>query len=219
MARWLEAAATLILALKNEDSFFVSDAEVGAAVFVEVGDGELGADAGVAVEEMGDEFNAVFTAFGFEPIDDSRTVGAGVPAVVGPVAFAGGEVGDAVAIEVAGGEGVSLGEAEPFCGRLVAFRDDDVLLKRDLAVDEGVFIPGQSPGVRPEAGDDVVVAVSIDIKDEHLCAAGVGEFIVMEGPLFAGSGIFGAFIPSSFFEEVGAAVAIEIAEAEAVVVG
>ena len=71
----------------------------------------------------------------------------------------------------------------------------------------------------PEAGDDIVVAVAIDIEDEHLCAAGVGEFIVMEGPFFAGSGIFGPFIPSSFFEEVGAAVAIEIAEAEAVVVG
>ena len=101
MAWWLEAAA-LLLTLKNEDSFFVSDAEVGAAVFVEVGDGELGADAGVAVEEVGDEFDAVFTAFGFEPIDDSRAVGAGVSAVVGPVAFAGGEVGDAVAIEVTG---------------------------------------------------------------------------------------------------------------------
>ena len=127
MARWLEAAASL-LALKNKDSFFVSDAQVGAAVFVEVGDGELGADAGVAVEEVGDEFDAGFAAFGFEPIDDSRAVGAGVPAVVGPVAFAGGEVGDAVAIEVAGGEGVSLGETEPFGRRLVAFRDDDVLL-------------------------------------------------------------------------------------------
>ena len=127
MARWLEAAASL-LALKNEDSFFVSDAEVGAAVFVEVGDGELGANAGVAIEEVGDEFDAGFAAFGFEPIDYSWSIGAGVSAVVGPVAFSGGEVGDAVAIEVTGGEGVSLGEAEPFGGRLVAFRDDDVLL-------------------------------------------------------------------------------------------
>ena len=94
---------------------------------------------------------------------------------------------------------------------------DRVLAERNSLV--GVFFmlkPGQTVGVGRLARDDVVVAVPVDVINEHLRAAGFGERHLMECPELC-LGIRGRLlIPAILLQNVLAAVAVHIAHAHSV---
>ena len=166
-------------------------------VAVDVTDLDVGADAGVGVDEVGDEVDAAFAvALGLIPVEDAVAVFVGVVAVVGPVAFAGDDVFDAVAVDVGEVGGVGLGE------------DDAVVVVLGLFGREHDFLPGRrchdiqgrildcdiacvgiralefqfqrlvlqkhryAVAMRGEGGEDVVGAVAVEVVGEHLGAAG-----------------------------------------------
>src|SRR5580765_3192847 len=87
------------------DTVFVGDDDVEETVGVHVVDFELSADTAVVVEDMfGPNWLPATAGRGFagelEPGDFRRLVFAGVAAVVGVVALAGDEVGEAVAVDI-----------------------------------------------------------------------------------------------------------------------
>ena len=84
--------------------------DVGEFVGVDVVDADLSADAGVGVGEVGDPFYAGLGALEGKPVDDCAGVPLGACLVVGPVGFAGDDVGEAVAVDVGEGDGVEFAE-------------------------------------------------------------------------------------------------------------
>ena len=86
---------------KKEDTFFVADTDVAFAIAVEVGGGEMGADSRIAIQQVWNEGCPAFVTNEFIPVEHGLSLGIGISTVVRPVAFAGGEVGQAIAIEVA----------------------------------------------------------------------------------------------------------------------
>ena len=94
---------------KSEDAFFVADNDVRLAVLVEVTCGDLAANAGVVVDEMGREFHgAVLLSSSTKPIENGGVMRAWISAVVGVVALAGNDVLNAIAIDIDAGHGVWL---------------------------------------------------------------------------------------------------------------
>src|SRR4051812_36397574 len=100
---------------EGEDAAFVADGDVEKAIAVEIGDDELRADAGVVVDEVRLEGHGLRRgiADSAEPIQDGGSGGFGVAMrAVGPVALAGDDIEDAVAIDIGENGGVELGELE-----------------------------------------------------------------------------------------------------------
>ena len=87
---------------EDEGAFFVPDNDVGKIVAVDVFDADLAADAGIVVDEVGDEIGrAVRSADEFEPVENSgcgwiRIAGG----TVSPEAFSSDDVLETVAIDI-----------------------------------------------------------------------------------------------------------------------
>jgi hypothetical protein len=101
----------LPLLREDEDARFVADDDVGQLVAIHIADLHIDADAAFGIDEVRDEIDAAFAiALRLIPIDDAVAALVGVVAVVRPVALAGDDVLDAVAVDVREVRGVRLGE-------------------------------------------------------------------------------------------------------------
>ena len=91
------------LMFEEEDAFLIADNNVGIFFVRDVSSDNLGADTGVAVDEVRDEVSlALGRANEFEPIENGGIIGFGISAVraVSPKAFAGDDVFETVAVHV-----------------------------------------------------------------------------------------------------------------------
>ena len=107
---------------------------------------------------------------------------------------------------------MQLRKSDAITIRRGAFVQDGVLAETDLAVFFDLFIPGKAVAVSVDAGDDVVEAIAVDIVDVHLRAAS-GERIGMFNPDRIAGERLGLFPPTVFFDNVHAAITIDIADA------
>ena len=161
---------------------------------------------------MGDEFDGVPGFGAAEPDEVCGLVGTRVLAVVGVVAFAGDEVEEAVLVDVGESESVGLGD-DVAVGVLGGGMAGDVVAS-EFAVD--VFVPGEAVLVAVDGGDEVVVAVGVEVVNEDL--GGLEGVVVpaVFGPGLGGVGGLGE--PVLTGNEVGATVVVEVADAETVFV-
>ena len=186
---------------KSEHTFFVADDDVWFVVAIEIAGGDLASDAGVVVDQVRDEFDgSIFMAGGAEPVDHGGVVRAWVSAVVGVESFAGDDVLDAVAIDIDAGHGVGLAEADSVGVSLGFVGHDAVLFKTDFSILFDLFIPRESVAVSVEGGDEIVIAIAIDVIGEHLGSSffgGEGEGV--KGPVGLLIPVRGLLPPAVFF--------------------
>jgi hypothetical protein len=91
-----------------------------------------------------------------------------------------------------------------------------VRLKGNRAAFADLLVPGEAEGMCRKAGDHVVKSVAIDIIGVHLRAACSGEKDGMRHPFRITFERRGLFPPPVFFEQVGAAIAVHIADSHTV---
>src|SRR3954453_21080721 len=92
-----------------------------------------------------------------------------------------------------------------------------MLFECDLTVLIHLFIPGQSVTVRGECGDDIVLAVAVYIIGIHLGATMTGsewELVKFPNKIVGERGRL--FPPTARFEEVHAAITIDVPYSQAV---
>ena len=130
---------------------------------------------------------------------------------VGPEALAGDDVGHAVAVHVRQLNGVGLREDDAGFARLRGRAGDEVPLPAVARLLE----PREAIPVRGEAGDDVRLAVAIHVEDIHLRAATAELRLVLHPHRIAVERLR-LFPPAVRLEDVHLAVAVHIAEADAV---
>ena len=136
---------------------------------------------------------------------------------MGPPAFAGDDVHDAIAIDIGERERVQLGKLDAGDFLVGFFGEDYVLFEGDGAVGgAGLFEPGEAVAVGVFAGDNIGEAVAVDIHDEHVSAAFGREGEGMKRPLGIADERGGLLPPALTGEEIVAAVAVDVAVAEAV---
>src|SRR5581483_11882527 len=96
---------------------------------------------------------------------------------------------------------------------------DHVLFEADFAIGAHLLIPNDAVAMGIEAGDDVVESIAIDIIGEHLRgprgSRARREWERMEFPNRIAAKRGGLLPPAIFFQEIHAAVAIDIAQADA----
>ena len=192
----------------------VRDDDVGLGVLVHLAGEELGADAAVGVDASRDERGgAGGVAVQLEPIKHRVGVRFVVALdAVGPAALAADDVGQAVAVHVAELDRMDLAEALAVGVVFLGLAEDDVLLEGAVGV---LFEPGQAVAVGLDARDDVVTSVLVHVVDVHLGATDT-EIGGVELPVGVLGNIGGLFIPAVGFEDVHAAVAVDVAGAVAV---
>ena len=198
---------------------FVGADDVGAVVAVDVFDYKLSSYTGGVIDEVGFEVGgAVVVTHELEPIDHRRGIGAGILAgTVGPVAFAGDDVFQAVAVHVDEFDGVGLGELDAANEGVGLTGDDGVIDPGGCAVGGPfLFEPTETVFVGVDAGDDVVEAIAVDVVGIHLSAAFGAECGGMEFPEWISSEIGGLGEPAGGGEHVLASVAVDVTRADAV---
>src|SRR6266436_5096092 len=87
------------LMMEEEDTFLIADDDVGIFFVQDLSRHDLCADAGIVVDEIGDEVSLAFgRANEFEPVKDGWIVGFGIGAVrtMRPEAFAGDDIFETV---------------------------------------------------------------------------------------------------------------------------
>ena len=77
----------------------------------------------------------------------------------------------------------------------------------------GILEPRETVIVSRQAGDDVVVAVTIDIVSKHVRRRS-REFVFMEHPVFVGYDFCGLFEPAIASQHVHTSVAVDIADSQ-----
>ena len=202
---------------EGKDAFFISYDDIDLAIAVKIASGDLSAHSGIVIDEIGDEFSAAVLVPGRpEPIKDGGIVRAGVAAVVGEVALTGDDILNAVAIDIDTVHSMGLGETNAVGISYGLIRHHDMLFKGDGSVFLDLFIPSHSPGVGIEGGNDVVIAIAIDIVGEHLGSSLLwGEGKRMKFPGRLAVPVFRLLPPAAFFENIGKLVAINVAGTEA----
>ena len=201
---------------EDVNAFFVADDDIGPLVLVYVARHHLGAYAGIIINQIRDEIHSIFAAHGLEPIDNGGGIWFSIAVgTMGPPAFASDDVLDAVVIHIDEVDGVELGEFDAVFVALGLVGHDDVLFEGDFAILGNVLVPGEAEAVGSKAGEDVVIAVAIEIIGVHLGTAGAAELEVVFFPGVAGK-FGGLFPPAIFFEDIHAAVAVDVAVAHAV---
>ena len=85
-----------------------------------------------------------------------------------PIAFAGDDVFQSIAIHVDQADRVHLGELDPIGVLFRLAAHDQVLFEGDLSIFTLILQPRQAVIVRVHAGDDVHVTVTVDIVGVHL---------------------------------------------------
>lgn len=94
---------------EDEHAGFVGGDDVGVAVLVDVFDDKLAADAGGGIDQVGLEVGLVSVADELEPVEHGGIHGIDVAGgAMCPVAFAGDDVGESVAVDVGDLHGVAL---------------------------------------------------------------------------------------------------------------
>ena len=107
---------------------------------------------------------------------------------------------------------MDLAEAPAVGVVFLGLAEDDVLGEGGVGV---LFEPRESIAVGFDARDDVVTTVLVHVVDMHLGSA-YAEGRLMELPCAGGGEVLGLFIPTVGFEDVHAAVAVDVAGAVAV---
>src|SRR5690606_17781053 len=119
--------------------------------------------------------------------------------------------------EVRQRERVELGKLDAVRRDRAIARHDDVLAESDVTVGgPNLLEPRQAMAMGADGSDDIGEAITVDIGHEHLGAALI-ECEGMAAPFGIVAEISGLFPPTGTVEEVGAAVAVEVAPAKAVV--
>src|SRR5437773_10833170 len=114
-------------------------------------------------------------------------------------------------MELRKNDAVFVGRRFFFAGLFV---HNDVFFERDFAVVDDLFEPGEAVAVRGEGGDDVVLAVTVDVVGVHMRAAMTGsERKLMLFPNGVSSEGVWLFPPAIFFDQVEFAVAVHVANA------
>ncbi len=200
---------------KEEDAFLIADNDVRIFFVSDISGDNLGADAGVVVDEMRDEVSLAFgRANESEPIENCGIIGFGIGAVrpMRPKAFAGDDVFKAVTVHINQVQRVELSKGDAITIGCGTFIQNGVLAETDLAILLDLFVPRKAVAVSVNARDDVVEAIAVDIIDIHLRAA-TGERIRVFDP----DGIAGErerlFPPAVFFNDVHASITIDVADA------
>ena len=86
--------------------------------------------------------------------------------------------------------------------------------KRDLVSVTNLFVPGQTVVMRVEAGDDIVVAVTVHVVGEHIRTARPREFDGMKLPDPPQRNWL--LIPAVADDHVRATIAVDVTYAQAV---
>ncbi len=110
---------------------------------------------------------------------------------------------------------MALGELDAIAVFGGVFVQNQVFAEGDVAVLLDLFVPGQPVAMGADGGDDVVQAVAIDIIDDHLGAAVAKVEGVLDPDRVALEGC-GLLPPAVLFEDIDAAIAVDIAAAQAV---
>ena len=168
------------------------------------------------MDPAGDESHlAALIPDGPEPVEHRRIIAPGIFSAVGEIALAGDDIFDPVAVDVGEGDAVELAEYDAPGGIGWIPPHDEMSLEGDLAIRAGLLLePDEAVGVRVQRGEDILVAIAVEIVGEHLgTSLGRGERESVSRPRAVGPRLFP---PGRFFQEVGAAVAVDVAEPEPV---
>ena len=173
---------------------------------------DLHADAGVVIDQVGDELDcSVGRPHGAEPVDHRRIALARIVAVVGPEALSGDDVLESIAVDVFQRHGMELTEGNAIRILQRIRRDDGMAEKLAVLLLE----PSQAKLVGRQAGEDVLIAVAIEVVGMHLRPAGTGEIGPMRGPLRIVGQRRGLFPPATLFQEIDPTIAVHIADPQA----
>jgi hypothetical protein len=206
------------LAQVHERPLLVPDDDVRDSVAVEVCRSDLRADAGIVVDEVGEKLNAPFlVAAEFEPVDHRRGIGLHVTrGAVGPKALSHEDVLQAVPVDIGHLHGVELADAKGVGLQVRLRRENDILFPGDPAVVAAhLLVPDQPILMAVPDRHDVVEPVAVDVAGMHL-ACGVGELEGVLDPGLAGLRGGGLFPPAFGFQDIHPAVAVDVAQADAV---
>ena len=153
-----------------------------------------------------------------EPVHNRWGIGLGIPlGPMGPVPLAGDDVVEAVAVDVGHIDRVDLRESDAVGTFREALAGDQLPLECAAAVVvEHLAIPGQAPAVGREARDHIVEAVAVDIADIHLRAPRARKLKGMPFPERIPLKRLRLLPPAALLQDVHAAIAIDVAHAEAV---
>ncbi len=212
----LVAGDLLPLVHVDEGALLVPDHDVRSAVARDVARDHLGSHARVVVHRPRDELHALVRALEAEPVEHRGLVAARVVAVVGPPPLARDDVLEAVAVDVGHVHRVGLAERHAVAILVGVLPDDLVAAERDLAFLPDVLEPREAVSVGVQGGDDVVVAVAVDVVGVHLGAPRLGEAVGVVVPNGVPLERRGLLPPPLLLEKVGPAVAVHVAHAEAV---
>ena len=92
---------------------------------------------------------------------------------------------------------------------------DDVFFESDLFAVFDLFKPRQPKRVSGQAGDDVVVAVAIDVVSEHVRSARPGELVFVKRPQRIAIERLRLLVPTALPNHISAAVAVDVADSQA----
>jgi hypothetical protein len=157
-------------------AFHSAQHDVRQAVAVDIRDGNLPADAGIAVGQVGNPVHAPLAALQAKPVNDRAGVPHRALLVVRVIRASGDDVLQPVAVHVHQVQRVQFAEQHAILVLRRMRSHDEVLLELDFVAVFHLLVPGETVIVSGEAGDDIVIAVAIDVVGVHLGAAvGIGE--------------------------------------------
>ncbi len=148
-----------------------------------------------------------------KPDEQRQLCRARIVAVVGPEPLARDKVFDPVAVDIDKGQTMHLRQLKTCgiaCRRL---RENRVAEKQPVVAFASLFKPGQPPAVGVLNGDDILVTITVEVVGKHLCPAGLCELRVVKREHV--SGFHWLLPPTVGFEDIGAAIAIDVADTQA----
>ena len=203
----------LVAIEENGRSEFVADNDVRPTVTGEISNLQLRANTDAFRNEIRLKSNASIGPHCSEPIQDRKLLSTGIVSTVRVEPLSGDNVLHTVAIDICERNGVHLRNIQGGVG-FKTVRKDYVRNKSDIVAFASSFEPFQSPSMSTLHGNDVAVAVSIEVVDEHLRSTGgrEGKSVKAKQRTFR----FSLFPPSVFLQQIRASVGINVPNSHSV---